>query len=399
MVGGGIFSTLGVVVGIAGAWAWLSFVAAGLVALAAGYSYVRLAAHYGEGGGAFTFLREINREGFAGSLSWILVVGYVLTNAVYAFTFGQYLGHVMGFGPWFPRVAAIAILGVFILLNLRGVGEAGGVEIFLVWFKLAVLIGLAGWGLAEWNPPMLSRGLPDTGIAAALFGGASVFMAYEGFQLLTYDYEDIASPGRTLPRAVISSIVVVIGVYVVVSLGTVMLIGADQVMRYEEVALAVAGQKAFGMAGLVIVTIGAAFSTGSAINSTLFATARLAYRVAEDGELPAALDHRNANGVPDRAVIGLGALAAVLAALGTLGILVEAASLAFLFTFTAVAAIAYMERAGTRWFTGFGAIAGAASALALIVRLAETEPAALAAFAVLVLVAVFGRRMLLGRPG
>lgn len=31
MVGGGIFSTLGVVIGIAGAWAWLSFVAAGLV--------------------------------------------------------------------------------------------------------------------------------------------------------------------------------------------------------------------------------------------------------------------------------------------------------------------------------------------------------------------------------
>jgi len=31
MVGGGIFSTLGVVVGIAGAWAWLSFAAAGLI--------------------------------------------------------------------------------------------------------------------------------------------------------------------------------------------------------------------------------------------------------------------------------------------------------------------------------------------------------------------------------
>src|SRR5680860_1864286 len=42
MVGGGIFSTLGVVIGIAGPWAWLSFVTAGLIALAAGYSYVRL---------------------------------------------------------------------------------------------------------------------------------------------------------------------------------------------------------------------------------------------------------------------------------------------------------------------------------------------------------------------
>lgn len=48
MVGGGIFSTLGVVVGIAGAWAWLSFAAAGLIALAsllrlpASHIYLRL---------------------------------------------------------------------------------------------------------------------------------------------------------------------------------------------------------------------------------------------------------------------------------------------------------------------------------------------------------------------
>ena len=73
MVGGGIFSTLGVVIGIAGAWAWLSFAAAGLIALAAGYSYVKLATHYDEGGGAFIFLREIKADGFAGSLSWVLV--------------------------------------------------------------------------------------------------------------------------------------------------------------------------------------------------------------------------------------------------------------------------------------------------------------------------------------
>jgi hypothetical protein len=51
MVGGGISSTLGVVVGIAGEWAWFSFAAAGLIALTAGYSYVKLSAYYGEGGG------------------------------------------------------------------------------------------------------------------------------------------------------------------------------------------------------------------------------------------------------------------------------------------------------------------------------------------------------------
>ncbi|MDA3923851.1 MAG: APC family permease [Kiritimatiellae bacterium] len=395
MIGGGIFSTLGVVVGIAGAWAWLSFAAAGLIALAAGYSYVKLAAQYGEGGGAFTFLREINADGFAGSLSWVLIIGYVLTNAVYAFTFGQYLGHVVGFGPWFPRMAGVAIMALFIGLNLRGVGEAGGVEVFLVWFKLVVLVGLAGWGLAQWNPQMLSQGVMDAGIGAALFGAASVFMAYEGFQLLTYDYKDIDNPRKTLPRAVLSAIVVVIVVYVIVALGTVMLIGADQVVQHKEVALAIAGQKAFGTVGLIIVTIAAAFSTGSAINATLFATARLTYRVAENAELPAQLDHKNASGIPDRAVIFLGTAAAVLAAVGTLSALVEAASLAFLFTFTVVCGLAFLQRTGLRVVTGFGAFAGATASIALVFRLISIDPLALVFLGLLVLIAIFGRPVLL----
>jgi len=395
MVGGGIFSTLGVVIGIAGPFAWLSFVAAGLIALAAGYSYVKLAAHHGEGGGAFTFLREINADGFAGSLSWVLIVGYVLTNSVYSITFGQYLGHVVGLGPWFPPAAAVGILALFVGVNLRGAGEAGGVEVFLVWFKLAVLAGLAGFGLALWDPPMLSRGLPPTGLGAAFAGAASVFMAYEGFQLLTYDYDDIESPDRTLPRAVLSAIVVVIVLYVAVALGTAMLIGADQIVAHQEVALAIAGQKALGTFGLVLVTIGAAFSTGSAINSTLFATARLAQTVAEGGELPAALDRKNAAGVPDRAVLVLGGSAALLAILGTLTSLVEAASLAFLFTFVVVCGLAFLERVGLRAVTGAGALAASAAALGLVVRLLRTDPLALAFLGLLVLVAVFGRPILL----
>jgi len=280
-------------------------------------------------------------------------------------------------------------------LNLRGIGEAGGVEIFLVWFKLVVLVGLAGWGLAQWNPPMLSQGVPDAGIGVALFGAASVFMAYEGFQLLTYDYEDIDTPDQTLSRAVLSAIIVVIAVYVVVALGTAMLIGADQVVQHKEVALAIAGQQALGTVGLVAATIGAAFSTGSAINSTLFATARLAHEVAEDGELPAALDHENATEVPDRAVMGLGTLAALLAVIGTRTTLVEAVSLAFLFTFAVVCGLAFREHVGWRLITGSGAVAAAAATIALIIRLLRTEPMAIVFLAVLVLIAVFGRPVLL----
>lgn len=51
-VGGGIFLVLGVVIGLAGAWAWLSLLLVGVVALLAASSYVRLSTTWGRGGGA-----------------------------------------------------------------------------------------------------------------------------------------------------------------------------------------------------------------------------------------------------------------------------------------------------------------------------------------------------------
>jgi len=395
MVGGGIFATLGVVISVAGHLAWLSFVAAGMVALLSGYSYSKLADKYGEGGGAFTFLRKIHKDGFAGSLSWILILGYILTNSVYAYTFGTYLAHVFNFGPWFPRAAALAILALFVGINLRGVGESSGAEIFLVWFKLVVLVGLACFGIFNWDSGQLSAGIPDSSISAAIFGAAAVFMAYEGFQLLAYDYEDIENPKKTLPRALISAILVVIAVYVLVALGVTMLIGAGEVVENGEVALAIAGRQALGTTGLVIVTIAAAFSTGSAINSTLFATARLATTVAKHDELPKSFAHQNSNGVPDRAIIGLGIFSAVFAIIGNLSSLVEAASLTFLFTFATVNYLAWKEKAGHRFFTATGAILASAATTTLTIRLAQQQPWSLAALTCTTLIAIFGRPLIL----
>ncbi len=399
MVGGGIFSTAGVVIAIAGSWAWLSFVTAGLVALATAYSYAQLAARYGESGGSFAFLREVKANQVAGSLAWILIGGYVLTNSVYAYTFGVYLAEVVDLGSWFPHVAAGSILALFIALNLRGIGQVGGVEVFLVWVKLSVLVGLAAFGLARWEPSLLSEGTEHGGLLPAIFGAASIFMAYEGFQLLAYDYDDIDQPNKTLPRALLSSVAVVTLVYVAVVLGVPMLIGAGDVIDHKEVALAIAGKEALGVTGLVLVTIAAAFSTGSAINATLFATARLARDVANAKELPDALGRTNSRDIPATAVITLGLAAATLAVLGNLAVLVEAASLAFLVTFAVVCALAFIEQAGWRSVTAFGAVTAGLAAIAVTVRLGRNEPVVLASCVAVALIAVVGRPLLLKRLG
>src|SRR5680860_692994 len=198
MVGGGIFSVLGVIIGIAGQWAWLSFVLAGLIALISAFSYSQLSIKYKKSGGAFTFLNEINHKGIAGSLSWVLIIGYILTISVYAFTFGHYVAHVFNFGSWFPRVLAFTIVAALTLVNLRGVGDSSRVEIITVWGKLFVLLGLSIFGIIQWSPEQLTAGIEAKNWNTAIIGAATIFMAFEGFQLLSYDYEDIKKPMKTL---------------------------------------------------------------------------------------------------------------------------------------------------------------------------------------------------------
>ena len=391
MVGGGIFSVLGVVVMLAGKWAWLSFTIAGLIALATAYSYSKLAEKFGEGGGAFTFLREVNHEHFAGSLSWVLIFGYILTISVYAFTFGHYVAHVFDFGAWMPRTCALIIVFALTAVNLKGVGESALLEIITVWGKLLILLGLASIGLWKWQPSQLTAGIESKGLLGAFIGAASVFMAYEGFQLLTYDYEDIRNPKKTLPWAIVSAVVVVIFVYVVVAIGATMLVGAQTIVENKEVAIAVAGREALGTWGLGLATIAAAFSTASAINATLFATARLMHQVAEDRELPPILCHRNENGVPDRPVMIIGATGSVLAVVGSLSMLVEAASLAFLFTFAAVNVIAFLQFRKHRWIFALGSAGAGIAAVVLVGRLIVEAPIALGLLTIVGLIATFGR--------
>ncbi|WMN07745.1 APC family permease [Marivirga arenosa] len=388
MVGGGIFSVLGVIIQTAGQWAWLSFLLAGLIALVSAHSYSQLSLQYNEGGGAFTFLRKINRTGFAGSLSWILILGYILTLSVYAFTFGHYVAHIFNLGAWLPRVLALAIIAALTAVNLKGVGSASKLEIITVYGKLFVLLGLASIGLWMWSPENLTEGISPKPWHASLIGAGTIFMAYEGFQLLSYDYEDLKNPNVTLPKATIWAVIAVIIIYLLVTFGTSMLVGAETLIEKKEVALSVAGKKAMGFTGLVVVTIAAAFSTGSAINATLFSTARLMENVAKKKDLPNIFAIENKSNIPIYALLSIAGVAILLAVIGSLGSLVDAASIIFLFTFGTVNLIAFQQKVKYRWISLVGAIGCGLAVIADIIEQLKKNPYAIGAL-VIVTVSIF----------
>ena len=365
MGGGGIFSTLGVVIQNAGQWAALSFLLGGLVALATGHSLAALTTDSDEAGGIYSFLRDLGFQRVAKWSAWVLLAGYVLTCAVYAYTFGAYLADALGGPSWLAPAMSTGAIIAMAAINLRGAGQAAGVEIGIVVVKLAILAALAAFGLSKFDAAALSIS-EQPGFIGVIVGAASVFMAYEGFELLAYDYDEMKDRKRTMRRMVPVAIGSAALIYVLVCLAVPMLTGTKAVIENGEVALSNAGRAALGLPGLIAVTIAAALSTASAINATIFSSARLAEEVSQDGALPGVFDNRNQAGAPQWAVLTLSGLAILLALIGGLDALVSGASLVFLAVFGTLNALAVKQNVGQRWITLPGA-AGALSALLVLI--------------------------------
>lgn len=281
------------------------------------------------------------------------------------------------------------------LVNLRGVGESSRLEIVTVWGKLFVLLGLSIFGIVYWSPEQLTAGIEPKSWTTAIVGAATIFMAYEGFQLLSYDYEDIKNPTKTLPRATISAVIAVICIYILVALGSTMLVGAETLIQKKEVALSIAGQQAIGITGLVLVTIAAAFSTGSAINATLFSTGRLMETVAKKKDLPHLFVKENDANIPYYAILIMAGLAAVLESIGSLSTLVDAASLIFLITFAIVNFISYQQKMKYRIISLIGSIACLIAIILSSYKQFQERPIPLIIILVFVFLALIGRPFIL----
>lgn len=397
MIGGGIFSVLGVIIETAGQWAWLSFVIAGMIALISAHSYNELTLKYKESGGVFTFLRNSDNKSLAASLAWLLILGYILTISVYAFTFGHYVSYVFKSEYLLPGLLSFLLIVFLTYINLRGVGDASRIEIITVWGKLFILLGLAVTGIFRWNSGQLTSGISVKPLSASIIGAATIFMAYEGFQLLYYDYDELENHEKNLPKASILAVITVIIVYVLVAFGATMLVGAETLIKKKEIALSIAGQNAFGFTGLILVTIAAAFSTASAINATLFSTARLMKRVSEKKDLPAVLGKDNKKNIPYVSVMVIAGFAALMANIGSLNTLVDEASLIFLITFGGVNYLAWQKKLRFRFAS---LSASAACFIAIILASYEqykNNPLPLIVLILLIIIAIAGRRYFINK--
>ncbi|MGZ6884654.1 MAG: APC family permease [Acidimicrobiia bacterium] len=391
MIGGGIFSVLGVAITLAGHLAVGCFLVGAAIAATTARSFASVTARAGRSGGPFEHLRETGHARLAGMLVWLLGLGYVVAMAVYAFTFGRYAANALGAPTLVARLLTIAIVLGFFVLNLRGVRVSSRTEDAVVAVKLVILGGIAAVGIAAFAPDRLSPPA-NVGVLGLFVGAATVFFAYEGFELVCFDRDDMVDPLRTLPRSMYLSVAIVAAVYLGVTFGAQMLVSDHAITAQKEVAFVVVGRAALGEVGRWGAIVGAIFATASAINATLFSCARLIRDASRARDLPEVLGRERA-GQPAVALAAISVAGVLLAMLPGITVVITFGSAAFLAIYAVVNWLEMTEapRTGARVVAAVGGLACAASIALLVYQLAVDDPGGLAAIGVVAAVVVVGR--------
>ena len=335
MVGGGIFSILGISVASVGSYTPLAIAVGGGLAFLAAYSYVKLAVYYQDEGATYSFYkRSFPGSSFSASLiGWWVAFGYISTIALYAYTFSSYAISEFTFADneWLRKIVAGLVILVFALINVWSVRGMGKTEDILVYTKLVllVLISIVLISNGRTTFPTLMLEEPYPGFGAILIIAAITFVAYEGFQLVIHAVNEIEDPVRNIPMAIYTAIAVAIIVYVVIATGAVLAIPFEQITIDREYALASGAGDILGnwAAGLVI--LGALLATSSAISGTIFGSSRLVSVIAADGYMPGLFAQRFER-IPVYSIIAMSALAFALVLVGGLRLILEFGSITFL---------------------------------------------------------------------
>lgn len=378
MVGGGIFSVLGVAIEISGNAAFLAFFLGGLIAGATGYSYAKLSSRYRSDGGSFTYLEMAFENRHIGGIGgWVLFSGYIGTISLYAFTFGAYGAAMAGLAgdPLTHHFLSGGIVVLFVLLNLRGVREMGEAEDLIVAAKLIILTTFIAVGIFYVRPenmaPLLNRG-----VASVVVGSALIFVAYEGFELISNAVNEAENPRKDIPKAIFASVALVCVLYILIAYVALGNLTLQEIQRYQEYALAQAARPFFGEAGFLLIGLAALLSTASAINATIFGTSRLGYVLSKEKELPRAFSLKEKDDIPYVSVLVIGFLTLLLSNTGSLILIASFSSAVFLSVFLLVnlAALKLQKEINSNFpITAFGAVSCGGALAVLMLQLYKTQ--------------------------
>lgn len=358
VVGADIYVITGIGAKLMGPSSLIVWVATGIMAMVIALSFAYCVMMVPKAGGPYAYAKEVATPFIGFEVGWALLLSEWLALAVFPVAFVQY------FSALFPGITGpeeVLLKGAFILVtlvtNLIGVKAAGRFNDVLTIAKLTplALIVVGGLAFIIIQPSTVAHNLTpffSGHIASAGQAMVLIMWAYAGFELSTLPAEETESPERTIPKAIVLGMTVVIVFYLLTNLivmGTI----SQEVIGTASIPLLESSRTIFAFTGssleliVLLMGVGALISILGVDESGTLGTSRLAYAMAVDGLLPHRLSRLHPRfGTPYLMLLVLCSTAFVASLLGGIMTLINATVflLSFVYLSTCVSALLLYRR-------------------------------------------------------
>lgn len=321
VIGASIFETPALIAANAGSEGvfLLTWLLGGGISLVGALCYAELATAYPHAGGSYYyFMRSFGKE-IAFLFAWArMTVIQTGSIALVAFVFGDYASQILPLGSYSSSL--YAALGIVLLtgLNLLSVQQGKWTQNLLTLMKVIglLLVIVVGFSTSANAAPISAQETQPKSV----FGLAMLFvlLTYGGWNEAAYISAELRRVQRNMSRALIWSIGIITGIYLLVNVAYVRGLGISGIVQSEAVAADLM-RRAVGEGGAKFISCLIAISALGAINATIFTGARTNYALGQDFPLFAFLGRwSDRSNTPPNALLVQGVIALALVLLGTL---------------------------------------------------------------------------------
>ncbi len=293
-IGAGIFVLVGKVAGIAGGHAPLAFLVASLLAGLSAFSFAALAKRFPESAGEAAYVREGLRSRELARLVGLFVAaaGIVSSGAIVNGAAG-YLGAVAALDPW---LGVCLIMAVIAGVAAVGIGPSVAVAALVTVAEIGALVVVIGAGLYGEGAMALVPAVPVVPVSAGawvavLSAAVLAFYAFIGFEDIVNVAEETREVERTLPRAILLTLVFTLLLYVSVSLIAGAVVPADE-LAASGAPLVLVFERATGLSGALLASVATVSVLNGALIQTIMAS-RVLYGMGRRGLIPAVFGRVN----------------------------------------------------------------------------------------------------------
>ncbi len=328
MISSGLFILPGLAQAMSGPSVFVAYLIAGLLAATGMLSQAELVSAMPKAGG--TYFHSTRSMGpLIGTIDGILT--WVSLSLKSAFALVGMAALATLFVSFDIHFIAIALCLIFIILNLVGLKEASQFQIAIV-LALLIILGIYVFtGISTVDVRRFHPFAPH-GLTGLLGTAGFVFVSFGGLLKVTSIAEEVRDSGHVLPRAMILSLVIVTGLYMIVVMITTGILPAEDIEG--SLFPLIDGSKAlFGFPGTIVMGFGAALAFIATANAGIMAASRFPLALSRDGLIPSLFGRINSRfGTPHVSVVATG-LFMILALFLKIEILVKVTSTILIITY------------------------------------------------------------------